>query len=125
VPTIVGPDATRLDAFAERERAPDFIKVDVDGAELQVLGTMSRLLRERRPAIVVETHTGELELACSRFLRERGHEVRLIRNAWWRALYPEFRPIEHNRWLFSRVRADHVSQETASARVHQAQGLLP
>lgn len=120
VPTVVGPDATRLDDFAERERAPDFIKVDVDGAELQVLRTMSRLLRERRPAIVIETHSGELEVACARFLRQHGHDVRVIRNAWWRVLYPEFRPIEHNRWLFSWARADHGPQGTASAPVRRA-----
>jgi hypothetical protein len=57
---------------------------------------------------VVETHSAELEVACARFLREHGHGVRLIRNTWWRMLYPEYRPIEHNRWLFSRARSDHA-----------------
>jgi len=100
VPTLVGRDATTLDEFADRERAPDFIKVDVDGAELDVLQTMSCLLSEQQPAIVVETHSAELEVACARFLSEHNQDVRVIKNAWWRTLYPELRPIEHNRWLF-------------------------
>jgi precorrin-6B methylase 2 len=99
----VGADATRLDEFAERQRAPDFVKIDVDGGELNVLETMSHLLAERQLAIVVETHSVELEEECARFLRRHGQCVRVVKNAWWRKLYPELRPIEHNRWLFSRT----------------------
>lgn len=98
---LVGSGATRLDEFAQRERAPDFVKIDVDGAELDVLHTMSRLVRDGRTVIVVETHSAELEVACSQFLRQHNHDVRLIKNAWWRVVFPEFRPIEQNRWLFS------------------------
>ena len=49
---------------------------------------------------MVETHSAELEVACARFLSEHNQDVRVIKNAWWRTLYPELRPIEHNRWLF-------------------------
>jgi precorrin-6B methylase 2 len=108
VPTLVGRDETSLDEFADRERAPHFIKVDVDGAELDVLESMSRLLSKRAPAIVVETHSAELEVTCTRFLREHGQDVHLIRNAWWRTLYPERRPIEHNRWLVGLPISNHA-----------------
>jgi len=35
---------------------PDLVKVDVEGAELQVLEGMERTLREHRPALVLELH---------------------------------------------------------------------
>ena len=36
--------------------APDVVKVDVEGAELEVLEGMERTLHERRPALVLELH---------------------------------------------------------------------
>jgi hypothetical protein len=34
----------------------------------------------------------------------------LIKNAWWRTLYPELRPIKHNRWLFSLPSSDDMGE---------------
>jgi precorrin-6B methylase 2 len=116
VPTSVGLNATGLDEFAKRERPPDFIKVDVDGAELDVLQTISRIPRERPLAIVVETHSPELEVECARLLREHDHEVHLIRNARWRTLYPELRPVGHNRWLLARTSSYRVRERGASGQ---------
>ncbi|MGZ4397494.1 MAG: hypothetical protein ACXVY8_09695 [Gaiellaceae bacterium] len=76
---------------------PSFAKVDVDGAELEVL----ELMPSRPKAVLVETHSAELERGCEAFLGERGYAVRIIRNAWWRRLYPEYRPLELNRWLLA------------------------
>ena len=75
---------------------PSFVKIDVDGAESDVL----RML-PAASAVVVETHSAELELECEVLLREAGYVTRVIRNAWWRRFYPEYRPIEHNRWLLA------------------------
>jgi FkbM family methyltransferase len=36
--------------------APDLVKIDVEGGELEVLEGMSEVLREHRPAIIVEMH---------------------------------------------------------------------
>jgi FkbM family methyltransferase len=47
-----------LDNQLEYLPAPDFIKIDVEGAELEVLRGMTRLLGERRPALFIEVHTG-------------------------------------------------------------------
>jgi precorrin-6B methylase 2 len=101
VPAAVGGSTspTSIDAFAERERAPAFVKIDVDGAELEVLDGMRETLRTHAPALVVETHSRELEQRCLVLLDTAGYRVRVRRNASWRALYPEMRPIEHNRWL--------------------------
>lgn len=50
--------AVSLDAYFA-DRSLDFVKLDVEGAEALVLRGMRRLLREGRPAIVVEFHTRE------------------------------------------------------------------
>lgn len=76
---------------------PDFVKVDVEGAELEVLAGVP----EAATAIVVETHSSGLERACTELLRDRGYATRVIPNARWRRLYPEYRPLAHNRWLLA------------------------
>lgn len=40
---------------------PDFVKIDVEGAELETLKGMSQVLRVNRPAIVIEIHDSESE----------------------------------------------------------------
>jgi FkbM family methyltransferase len=46
-----------LDDFALTRRPPDFIKCDVEGAEVEVFRGAARLLREKRPVIVCEMHS--------------------------------------------------------------------
>jgi FkbM family methyltransferase len=47
-----------LDAFAEVSRtSPEFVKVDVEGAELQVLDGMKRILTINRPVVWMEVHS--------------------------------------------------------------------
>jgi FkbM family methyltransferase len=48
--------ATTLDAELVRRRAPDLVKIDVEGAEEEVLIGSMRLLSEFRPIIVCEVH---------------------------------------------------------------------
>jgi len=43
------------DYFAAAGRAPDFVKIDAESVELEVLRGMERLLRERGPLLAVET----------------------------------------------------------------------
>jgi FkbM family methyltransferase len=48
-------EATTLDAFcADRGLAPDFIKVDVEGAEAMVVRGMRSVLRTARPRLMIE-----------------------------------------------------------------------
>ena len=54
-------------------RAPDVVKIDVEGAELEVLRGMGRMLAEVRPAVVVEMHGRNAEV-CALF-EEAGYEV--------------------------------------------------
>ncbi len=53
----VGVAVTTLDRFcAERQVSPDVVKVDVEGAEFQVLRGATELLRRERPLVFCELH---------------------------------------------------------------------
>lgn len=81
---------------------PNLIKVDVEGGELEVLTGAAQTLQTYRPSVVLETHSRGLEEACVAFLESSHYAVRIIKNARWRLLWPEHRPIDHNRWLVAR-----------------------
>ena len=69
--------ATTLDDFVETHDPPDFIKIDVEGAESAVLRGGRRVL-ERRPVICVEIHSHEQALAVSQILSEYGYTLSQI-----------------------------------------------
>ncbi|MEW6217388.1 MAG: FkbM family methyltransferase [Candidatus Bipolaricaulota bacterium] len=50
-------NTTTLDLLAERFGAPDLIKVDVEGAEAEVLAGATRLVRTAGPRFLVEVHS--------------------------------------------------------------------
>lgn len=50
-----------LDDYCERRAViPDLIKIDIEGAEVMALRGMERLLRDRRPTLLLEVHPVEL-----------------------------------------------------------------
>ncbi|MGB2645583.1 MAG: FkbM family methyltransferase [Candidatus Acidiferrum sp.] len=51
--------AVALDGFAEGRPSPDFLKCDVEGAEVEVFRGAQRLLKEKRPGIICEMHSEE------------------------------------------------------------------
>jgi Methyltransferase FkbM domain len=78
---------------------PDFIKMDIDRAELSALTGMKELLRSRRPHLIVEVHSAELERQCADLLLELGYSPRIVTQRKW---LPENRPLEHCRWIMAR-----------------------
>lgn len=78
-----------------------FIKLDADFEELSILQSGERLLAKCKPLLLVETHSSALERDCCAFLRHLGYSTKIIPNAWWRAIIPEQRPLEHNRWFWA------------------------
>ena len=79
---------------------PDFVKVDVDGEELEVLAGLRSLLSQgEQPVVVIETHSQRLEDSCIAVMQGLGYSTRVVKNSWWRTFYPEYRLIHFNRWL--------------------------
>lgn len=86
-----------LDDFVRDESfVPGIVKLDIDGGEVEALLGAERLLRETRPHMIIETHSLELERECGALLREAGYTPVVVNQ---RALLPDHRPTEHNRWL--------------------------
>jgi hypothetical protein len=102
-----------LDSLDVDRTKPGFIKIDVDGAECDVLDGTVGLLSAADVSVLVETHSQELERGCIDRLDRVGYSCRVIRNAWWRVLVPERRLVDHNRWLWAEKP---VSRRIASAR---------
>lgn len=55
----IAVEAVTLDAFAASHPAPDFVKCDVEGAELHVFQGAACLLDTKRPLLLVEMHSRE------------------------------------------------------------------
>ena len=101
VGTASGENFLSLDSFASLVQGRGFLKIDVDGAEMDVLESGKQFLNSLKPTVLIETHSAELERACLEFLQAMCFSTRIIRNAWWRRILPEHRPIPHNRWLLA------------------------
>lgn len=74
------PDAhiptMRIDDFVHSSDViPDFVKIDVEGFEYEVLEGMTETLRKFKPKIIMETHSSELRRNCHRFLTDAGYEL--------------------------------------------------
>jgi Methyltransferase FkbM domain len=94
-----GRDDLGLDEWAYNGGfVPDFIKIDIDGGELDALRSAERILRERHPPIIVETHSLDLERACGLLLHEHSYRPVVVNQ---RRVWPDRRLVEHNRWLVS------------------------
>jgi FkbM family methyltransferase len=62
-----------LDEFATTHEAPDFIKCDVEGAEVEVFRGAKRLLREKRPIVICEMHSEENHRVLVKEFEELGY----------------------------------------------------
>ena len=65
--------ATSLDDFVLSHAAPQFVKCDVEGAEVAVFQGAERMLREVRPILLVEMHSTENHLALTQKFAEFGY----------------------------------------------------
>ncbi len=83
-------------AFDDGMFVPDFIKIDIEGGELDALQGSRRILEERRPALLVETHSRQLERDCLELVSSLGYQHTIVDA---RRFLPDYRPVEHNRWF--------------------------
>jgi len=96
-----GPEFVPLAKLPVDNTRHGFIKIDVDGAEMEVLRSGETMLATTAVDLLVETHSLPLEQECLSYLKGLGFDCRIIPNAWWRSIVPEHRPIGHNRWLWA------------------------
>jgi FkbM family methyltransferase len=70
----------RLDSLVQSAEilAPSVMKIDVEGAELDVLEGAANILKASRPIVFIEAHSSVLEDACSRELSRHGYVIRRL-----------------------------------------------
>ncbi|EKQ54512.1 MAG: methyltransferase, FkbM family [Methanobacterium sp. Maddingley MBC34] len=70
----------RIDNLVEMKRipAPDFMKIDVEGAEFLVLKGSENTIKKYKPKIFLETHSDELREDCYNFLKNAGYRVEYV-----------------------------------------------
>lgn len=67
--------------FKQNNPPPNFIKIDVEGGEVDVLKGASELLKRYSPKIFLATHGEEIREECETFLRAQGYIVKPFRNS--------------------------------------------
>ena len=69
-----------LDSYVERDglRPPALIKIDVEGAEVEVLQGARILIQMHHPTLCIEFHSRALLDACCRILSEHAYHVELM-----------------------------------------------
>jgi len=90
------PDQLSLDKAVESSFVPDFVKMDIEGAEVDALRGAENLLKTRKPSMIIETHSAVLEAECLEILRGHAYEPQIVDQRKW---LREYRPLAHNRWL--------------------------
>ncbi len=77
-------EAVTLDDFVYEEGfpSPDFIKVDVEGAEDRVILGGRRLFQDARPIILAEVREGAIYQNIVSFLTARGYRFELLEGGW-------------------------------------------
>ena len=63
-----------VDAAADRFGAPRILKIDVEGAESDVLQGAATVLKNERPLVLVEVHSSALERRCAELLEGFGYD---------------------------------------------------
>ena len=78
---------------------PDVVKIDVEGAEVQVLRGMEHTLRGAHPRLILEVHSEELERESAEMLRDWDYQTEVVDFRLVDRVFREYRPLPHNRWL--------------------------
>lgn len=84
------------DLIARLGVAPDLLMIDVEGAEAPVLSGSSRLLREKPPNLIIETHSTRSSAECLALIDSAGYRPRTVPR---RRLLRENRGTGHNEWI--------------------------
>ena len=64
----------RLDNYSFEK--VDFLKIDVEGFEYEVLNGAEKTISKFKPRIIIETHSQELRKVCHRYLSDLGYSLK-------------------------------------------------
>ncbi len=80
-----------LDDFVYKEKnaAPNIIKIDIEGGEVQALKGMQRLLKKAKPILLIELHGHEAAHAAWTVLREADYNLYFMRAGYPKITAPE------------------------------------
>lgn len=85
-----------LDQLSDDHFPPDFIKMDIEGGEVDALKGASRLIAEHRPHMVIEVHGEDLETRCREILNRHGYKITRVSPRSW---FSETRIDQYNGWI--------------------------
>jgi FkbM family methyltransferase len=71
-------ETVTLDDFVRAHRPPDFIKIDVEGAEADVVEGARDVLLRLRPVVAVEAHSEALRRRVADILEQSGYRLRQV-----------------------------------------------
>lgn len=80
-----------LDSMVSDLEFPVVVKIDVDGAEMDVLEGTRRLIAMPQVRWIIETHTPALEWSCLAALHAKVYQTCVIPQTWWSVSLPELR----------------------------------
>jgi hypothetical protein len=98
VGATIGPSTTTIDKLAADYFVPDFIKIDIEGGEYDALVGAEEVIARHKPAMIIETHSSELEAECADLLRESRYEIHIVKQ---RRFMREDRSAAHNQWIIA------------------------
>ena len=80
-------DTDTLDDFCQSHNVyPDFIKVDIEGAEGFALEGFNEAVKRSYPFFAIDLHNPRCDKAVGRFLSEHGYEVYRIKNSYLKGI---------------------------------------
>ena len=89
-------DAIKLDDYIARDnRAPDLVKMDIEGAEIGATSGMSETLKNKKPKIIIEFHSDQAKSEVWKILRPLGYSCFSLRAPFERCLSPRDAPDGH------------------------------
>lgn len=97
-----GDGCLSLDEAASRMFMPDFIKMDIEGAEVEALAGAETILSTRKPHMIIEVHGKPQEEGCLETLARHGYAPEIVNQP---KTLRDHRPLDHNRWLVCRGRS--------------------
>lgn len=74
-PSAIAVPAVALDDYIAKHPAPDLIKCDVEGAEVEVFRGASQILATHKPEIICELHSPECRESITQLLNHAGYKI--------------------------------------------------